>query len=114
MAKALLDANPKPTGEDVRKPFSGNLCRCTGYHKVVEAILAAAAEQRGESPPERKDSGGEVPWSIHCESGWRFQRSWAPHFADDLKRPGMLCGAMISSPHAHARSCHRHQPCADS
>ncbi len=41
-AKALLDQNPKPTEEEVRKGMSGNLCRCTGYTKIIEAILAAA------------------------------------------------------------------------
>lgn len=41
-AKALLDENPNPTEEEVRDAIIGNLCRCTGYHKIVEAILAAA------------------------------------------------------------------------
>ena len=41
-AKALLDANPKPTEEEVRQSISGNLCRCTGYVKIVEAIVAAS------------------------------------------------------------------------
>ncbi len=42
-AKALLDHNPKPTEEEIRVGISGNLCRCTGYHQVVEAIQAVAA-----------------------------------------------------------------------
>ncbi len=41
-AKALLDTNPKPTEEEVRRGISGNLCRCTGYAKIVEAIMAAS------------------------------------------------------------------------
>lgn len=45
-AKALLDSNPQPTEREVRLAISGNLCRCTGYAKSVEAILAAAAEGR--------------------------------------------------------------------
>jgi carbon-monoxide dehydrogenase small subunit len=41
-AKSLLDENPNPTEEEVKLGLSGNLCRCTGYVKIVEAILAAA------------------------------------------------------------------------
>ena len=43
-AKALLDENPNPTREEAREALSGNLCRCTGYKKIVEAIMAAAVE----------------------------------------------------------------------
>jgi len=45
-AKALLDENPDPTEEEVRYGISGNLCRCTGYSKIVDAILAAGEEIR--------------------------------------------------------------------
>jgi aerobic-type carbon monoxide dehydrogenase small subunit (CoxS/CutS family) len=41
-AKALLDENPNPTATEVRKGISGNLCRCTGYQQIVDAILAAS------------------------------------------------------------------------
>jgi carbon-monoxide dehydrogenase small subunit len=41
--KSLLDRNPKPTEQEIRAAISGNLCRCTGYAKIVEAISAAAA-----------------------------------------------------------------------
>ena len=44
-AKALLDSNPQPSEEEVRMAISGNICRCTGYQQIVEAIMAAAAEQ---------------------------------------------------------------------
>jgi len=43
-AKALLDSNPHPSEQEVREAISGNLCRCTGYQQIVEAIMAAAAE----------------------------------------------------------------------
>ena len=42
-AKAVLDVNPHPTEEQVRLAISGNLCRCTGYDKIVRAILKVAA-----------------------------------------------------------------------
>ena len=48
-AKALLDNNPNPTEEEVRATISGNMCRCTGYVKPVEAILAAAERMRKAS-----------------------------------------------------------------
>ncbi len=45
-AKALLDSNPQPTEEEVKEAISGNLCRCTGYHKIVEAILDVAQSSK--------------------------------------------------------------------
>lgn len=47
-AKAFLDENPDPTEEEVRRAISGVVCRCTGYAKIVEAILAAAGEKGRE------------------------------------------------------------------
>ncbi len=48
-AHALLQGNPGPDASDVRKALSGNLCRCTGYTKIVAAVLDAAATLRGEA-----------------------------------------------------------------
>ena len=45
-AKAFLETNPQPTEDEVRDAISGNLCRCTGYSKIVSAILASAEEVR--------------------------------------------------------------------
>jgi carbon-monoxide dehydrogenase small subunit len=45
-AKALLDENPNPTETEVRFWLAGNLCRCTGYDKIVRAVLDTAAEMR--------------------------------------------------------------------
>ncbi|GIX06448.1 MAG: ferredoxin [Candidatus Poribacteria bacterium] len=42
-SKALLDQNPNPTEEEIRRFLAGNLCRCTGYHKIVLAVQKAAA-----------------------------------------------------------------------
>jgi len=46
MAKVLLEKNPDPTESEVRFGLAGNLCRCTGYDKIVRAVLDAAAEMR--------------------------------------------------------------------
>jgi carbon-monoxide dehydrogenase small subunit len=47
-AKSLLDRNPKPTESEVRYALAGNLCRCTGYDKIVKAVLDSAAEIRSQ------------------------------------------------------------------
>ncbi|CAN7468519.1 (2Fe-2S)-binding protein [Phenylobacterium sp. LjRoot225] len=50
-AKALLDVHPDPTETEARYWLAGNLCRCTGYDKVIRAVLDAAAELRQERTP---------------------------------------------------------------
>jgi len=46
-ARSLLESNPDPSEEEVRYWLAGNLCRCTGYQKIIEAVLDAAREMRG-------------------------------------------------------------------
>lgn len=48
-SKALLERNPNPSETEVRYWLAGNLCRCTGYDKIVRAVLDAAAEMRGKA-----------------------------------------------------------------
>jgi len=48
-AKALLSQNPDPTRDQVAEAISGNLCRCTGYEPIIDAILVAAQSMRGRS-----------------------------------------------------------------
>jgi carbon-monoxide dehydrogenase small subunit len=47
-AKALLDSNPAPSEEDIRDALQGNLCRCTGYIQIIEAVKEAARQLKGK------------------------------------------------------------------
>jgi carbon-monoxide dehydrogenase small subunit len=47
-AKALLDENPNPSEEEIRRGIAGNLCRCTGYAKIIESVTSAAKSMGGE------------------------------------------------------------------
>ena len=53
-AKALLDENPNPTEEELKHFMHGNICRCTGYKKIIESIMAAAKKMRSPSAAPRK------------------------------------------------------------
>jgi carbon-monoxide dehydrogenase small subunit len=60
-AADLLQRNPNPTEEDVRRALEGNLCRCTGYHNIVKAIMSAAESGRGSiSEPSPSQEGREA------------------------------------------------------
>jgi putative selenate reductase molybdopterin-binding subunit len=112
VAKALLDRNPNPTEEEIREAMSGVLCRCTGYVKIVQAVQRAAALLRGEpvgdvplpqviSPPEMEPLR-VVGKPEHKVDGVKLAAG-RPVFTDDVKLEGMLYGALLTSPHAHAR-----------
>jgi carbon-monoxide dehydrogenase small subunit len=57
--KALLDVNPNPTATEIRDALAGNLCRCTGYTKIVEAVQDAAQAGRAATRPARAASALE-------------------------------------------------------
>jgi len=57
-ATALLDRNPSPTRDEIKVAISGNLCRCTGYGRIVDAVELAAQIKRGEEPSQIGGSGG--------------------------------------------------------
>ena len=58
--KALLDENPDPSEDEIRKALSGNLCRCTGYTKIFEAVETSKAYIKGEKPKEIRIPTAEI------------------------------------------------------
>ncbi len=61
-ARALLDAKPDPTAAEIRAALDGNLCRCTGYVQIVQAVQLAAAEAAGRAPTPPSWCPGANPW----------------------------------------------------
>ncbi len=59
-AKALLDRNPEPTRDEIREAISGNLCRCTGYKKIVDAIEDAASNYRQKEEDRREGKKQQI------------------------------------------------------
>ena len=62
-AEALLRAHPAPDEAQIREALAGNLCRCTGYHKIIQAVEWGAAKLRGEdgTPPDEAIYGADFP-----------------------------------------------------
>ncbi len=100
-AKALLDKNPTPTLLDVKKAIQGNICRCTGYKKIEEAILLAAEYLREQK---------EIPGAdTKLGMAQRFKRIDTSEkvngkgiFVDDLVLPEMLYAKTVRSAHPRA------------
>ncbi|HEX9027187.1 MAG TPA: selenium-dependent xanthine dehydrogenase [Clostridium sp.] len=101
-AKSLLDDNLNPTREEVKKAIKGNLCRCTGYKKIEDAILLAAEYLR------EGRSIKDEPNSLHMnERAKRIDASEKIYgtglFADDITVPGMLYAKCVYSKYPRAR-----------
>jgi aerobic-type carbon monoxide dehydrogenase small subunit (CoxS/CutS family) len=62
-ARALLNANPEPSPAEVRQALSGNLCRCTGYTQILQAIELAVCELAGTAPQPPSWAPDSNPWS---------------------------------------------------
>ncbi|MEG1996997.1 MAG: selenium-dependent xanthine dehydrogenase, partial [Clostridiales bacterium] len=94
-AKALLDQNPHPDMAAVRRSIRPNLCRCTGYKKIEQAILLAARLLRDSTPlpilseEARLDAAAKVLGQAE--------------YSDDLRLPGLLHGSALRSPYPHGR-----------
>ena len=100
-AKALLARKPQATREEIARALLGNLCRCTGYVKILDAIELVAAAGRGEAPPV-VDRSGRVGSRTARYRGAELALG-DNEFVGDLTAPGMLHGALRFSDHPHAR-----------
>jgi putative selenate reductase molybdopterin-binding subunit len=99
-AKALLADNPKPSEDEVRQAIRGNLCRCTGYTKIVEAIMAVSgqAKQREDRPSPHRVVGRSLPRTDSLE-----KVTGKAVYAYDMRLPGMVYGEILRSPLPSAR-----------
>ena len=105
-AHALLARNPSPSREDIVEAISGNVCRCTGYGQIVEAIeLAAARVSRARTRPEDRRRAMSAPAKFQFLSRDRRVRedrrfvAGKGRYVADINRPDALHVALVHSPH---------------
>jgi selenium-dependent xanthine dehydrogenase len=100
-AESLLHKNPDPDRSQVVAALAGNLCRCTGYVKITDAILIRAAANRGVPLPQ-PDGTGRVGSRTARYQGRELALGDKPYI-NDMSMPGMLHGAIRFSDHPRAR-----------
>lgn len=103
-AKALLDKNPNPGTEEIKKAFSHNLCRCTGYVKIIEAVKLAGRFIRGEISPQDvyPDPNGPKLGVSHPRPSGMAKACGTAQFTADILVPGALELVAVRSPYPHA------------
>jgi aldehyde oxidoreductase len=99
--KCLLDKNPSPSVDEIKLALSGNLCRCTGYTKIIEGVQRAAELLKGRTFA-REAKGNPVGMRIGRLEGLDKAVGLAKYGAD-LTREGILWVKALRSPHPHAR-----------
>lgn len=100
-AEALIDRNPSPSRAEITRALAGNLCRCTGYVKIIDAVEHAARARRGERLP-AVDGSGRVGSRTGRYEGRELALGAKP-YVNDMRFPGMLHGAVRWSDHPRAR-----------
>ena len=101
-AKALLDANPAPTREEAAFAIRNNICRCTGYVKIIDGILLAAEILRTGKLPEEKETGyGVGERAVRVDVAEKVQGYGK--YPDDLYVDGMLYAGAVRSKYPRAR-----------
>lgn len=100
-AKSLLDVNQNPTKADISQAIKGNICRCTGYKKIVEAIFLAAKCFRGEEEPILTPAQGKLGEAC-VRPDAKDKILGTAKFANDLKAKGMVYGSALRSKYPRA------------
>ena len=101
-AKALLDANPAPTREEAAFAIRNNICRCTGYVKIIDGILLAAEIFRnGKLPEEKKTGYGVGERAVRVDVAEKVQGYGK--YPDDLYVDGMIYASAVRSKYPRAR-----------
>ncbi|HEX7464483.1 MAG TPA: selenium-dependent xanthine dehydrogenase [Actinomycetota bacterium] len=100
-AEALLAKRPTPTRTEIARALAGNLCRCTGYVKIIDAVRMVARARRGEPMPE-PDRSGRVGSRTPRYQGRELALGEKP-YVNDMRPPGTLHGAIRFSDHPRAR-----------
>ena len=101
-AKALLDTTLEPTREEVQKALLGNICRCTGYVKIEDAILLAAKLFKENTPVPNNDADGTVGSRLHRIDAAE-KALGTGLYADDMVVDGMIYAKAIRSKYPRAR-----------
>ena len=101
-ASALISRNPSPSRKEITTALTANLCRCTGYKKVVDSIECAAEALRERRPVRREAGTGRVG-TRHPKYTAREAALGERVFVADMREPGMLHGALRFSDHPRAR-----------
>jgi len=100
-AKVLLEKNAAPSRDDIAHALLGNLCRCTGYTKILDAVELVAGARRGE-PRAKANGDARVGSRAARYQGIELALGDMP-YVGDMKAPGMLHGALRFSDHPRAR-----------
>ncbi|MCH8325042.1 MAG: molybdopterin-dependent oxidoreductase [Bacteroidetes bacterium] len=107
--KSFLDENPNPNKEEIKEALSGNLCRCTGYTKIIEAVETANDYLKGKKPKviEYQPQKSAMDFTV---VGKRLPKLDAPdkatgraQYTDDIVLPNMIYGKLLLSSVPHAR-----------
>jgi aldehyde oxidoreductase len=104
-AKALLDQNPNPTVAEIKKGLARNLCRCTGYQKIIDAVLLASRFLRKETTPAKvRQALGKKAFGVsHPRSSAILKACGLAKFTADIKLKDALELAVVHSSEFHAK-----------